>query len=451
MKNRLPGNRYNRQKGLQNIFKSFVRNQSIGGVILLFCAIIAIIAANSDISEAFSGFWEKKLSVSFNGRVLEMSLVNWINDFLMVIFFFVVGLEIKREMVAGELSSLKQAALPVIAAAGGMIVPALIYLFFNHGSASENGWGIPMATDIAFALGILSLLGRRVPVSLKVFLTALAIVDDLGAIIVLAIFYPSHAIHPQMLLYAGGIIALLLLFNRLQIHYSVAYLLPGVALWFLILESGIHPTIAGVLLAMTIPARTPVNELKVLVRNRYLLEKFRENSQNRINVLSSPQQQEIIQSMHGNLHRITPLIHKFEHSFHPWVTFLIMPLFALSNAGVEIDPAGMFASVQPVSAGIAAGLILGKPLGIFLASWLVCKLKIAVLPAGVNWKQIFSVGIIAGIGFTMSIFIDNLAFDDKIMINAGKASILIASLFASILGLFAVYYTTRLKINNTTN
>jgi len=451
MKSTFSRKRYNRQTGIQNIFKSFVKSQSTGGIILMICTAIALIGANTSYLNFLPELWEKQLSISFGNRVMEMSLVHWINDFLMVIFFFVVGLEIKREMVAGELSSVKQALLPIVAAFGGMVVPALLFTLFNSGTVSQNGWGIPMATDIAFALGVLSLLGKRVPVSLKIFLTALAIVDDLGAIVVLAIFYPTHTLHPEMLVYAGGIIALLLMFNRFQIYNTALYIIPGIALWFFILWSGIHPTIAGVLLALTIPAKTPVNELKFFVRNRYLLDKFRENSQNRISVISSPRQQEIIFSMHNNLHNITPLINKFEHNYYPLVTFLIMPLFAFANAGVKIDLVGMTKSIQPVTAGIAAGLIIGKPIGIFLSSWILCKLKLAVLPSGVNWKQIFSIGIIAGIGFTMSIFIDNLAFDNKELIDTGKASILIASLIASIIGLAAVHYTTRLNNKDKTN
>lgn len=448
MKWRFSRKRYNRQTGVENIFKSFVRSQSTGGIILLFCTIFAIVAANSDSLGFVSSFWEKSLKISFGERVIDMPLVHWINDFLMVIFFFVVGLEIKREMVAGELSTLKQALLPVSAALGGMVFPALIYTAFNYGTESQSGWGIPMATDIAFALGVLSLLGKRVPVSLKIFLTALAIADDLGAIIVLAIFYPSHAIHPDMLLYAAGLTALLFAFNRLQIYNAALYIVSGIALWLLILWSGIHPTIAGVLLAITIPAKTPVNELKFLVRNRFLLEKFAENSQNRIKVISSPKQQEIIFSMHSNLHNITPLINKFEHHLQPLVTFLIMPLFALANAGVRFDLQDMTGAISPLSAGIAAGLLIGKPIGIFLTSWLLCKLKLAVLPNGIKWKQIFSVGIIAGIGFTMSIFIDNLAFEDKVLVDTGKASILITSLAASVLGLAAVYITSGLNKQN---
>ncbi|MCK9305873.1 MAG: Na+/H+ antiporter NhaA [Bacteroidales bacterium] len=451
MKRTFSRKRYNRQTGIENIFKVFVKGQSTGGIILLICTIVAVISANYEGLGFISEFWERNLSISLGERVIDMPLVDWINDFLMVIFFFMVGLEIKREMVAGELSSLKQSLLPIGAAMGGMAVPALLYTVFNYGTETQSGWGIPMATDIAFALGILSLLGKRVPVSIKVFLTALAIADDLGAIVVLAIFYPSHSINPEMVIYAAAIITLLFVMNRMQIYNSAIYIISGFALWLFILWSGIHPTIAGVLLAMTIPARTPVNELKFFVRNKYLLNKFRENSQNRIKVISSPRQQEIIFSMHSNLHNITPLINKFEHQLNPLVTFIIMPLFALANAGVKIDLHTITGSIPPISAGIAAGLLIGKPVGIFLSSWILCKLKLAALPEGVKWKQIFSVGIIAGIGFTMSIFIDNLAFENKLLVDTGKASILITSLAASVLGLVAVYITSGLNKQNKTN
>jgi NhaA family Na+:H+ antiporter len=442
--------RVNRRIEIRNIFTSFFHNQSIGGIILLFCAITALAIANIPQLFFLKEIWNTNLGISLGPFKIEMSVLHWINDGLMTIFFFVVGLEIKREMFVGELSSLKQASLPIFAAIGGMIVPALIFTFFNIGIESQNGWGIPMATDIAFAIGILSLLGKRVPVSLKIFLTALAIVDDLGAIVVLALFYPTHTLQPELLIYAGGVILLLILFNRLNIHKALFYILPGLILWFLILGSGIHATIAGVLLAMTIPGKTSINEVRFFIRCKFLLDKFKAAGNHEVMVLANPEQQQIIHSMHNNLKGINPLMHRFEFSINPWVTFLIMPLFALANAGVELS--GTFStSFSPLTKGIIAGLLIGKPLGIFIASWIACKLKIAQLPLGVEWNQVFSLGIIAGIGFTMSIFIDNLAFTSPELIETGKATILVASFLAAIFGLFAMYFTTKTNINKQTN
>ena len=437
--------RINRSKELRNIFNMFVHNQATGGVVLLLCAVIALLIANIPEISYLHDIWYEKLAISFGDKKFEMDLIHWINDGLMAIFFFVVGLEIKREVLVGELSSLKQATLPIFAAIGGMLFPALIYAFFNHGEPSQNGWGIPMATDIAFSLGIISILGKKVPLTLKIFLTALAIVDDLGAIIVLALFYPTHAIDFQYLMMAGGIILLLLFLNKINIQKPAAYLILGVALWFLVLASGIHATIAGVILAAFIPYKTPINEVRFYARSRFFLEKFRAASRSELMVLANPVQQEIIHSLHNKLEKINPLMHKFEHGFHPWVTYLIMPIFALANAGVIINSHSFEGSIPPIALGVFFGLVFGKPLGIFALSWVACKLKIAVLPEGVKWGQIASVGIIAGIGFTMSIFIDNLAFSDPKIVDTGKAAILISSFVSAVLGLLALYITTRKK------
>lgn len=431
---------------LRSLFNNFFHNQATGGVILLLCTIVALTIANNPDLSFLHDFWYTKAGLSIGGHKIEMTLLHWINDGLMAIFFFVVGLEIKREMLVGELSSIRQAILPIFAAVGGMVVPAIIYSTFNiNNSACQNGWGIPMATDIAFSLGLLSLLGRKVPVTLKVFLTALAIVDDLGAIVVLAIFYPSHAIDFTMMAYAGGVVAILATLHWLNVHKASVYIVLGVFLWFFVLGSGIHATIAGVLLAMFIPYKTPNNEVRFYARSKYFLEKFKAASSSDLLVLANPVQQQAIHSLHNKVKKINPLMHRFEHSFHPWVTFAIMPVFALANAGVIIDASVFTTPIPTIATGIFFGLTLGKPLGIFLASWIACKLKFADLPVGVSWSQIFSIGIIAGIGFTMSIFIDNLAFYDQSIIDTGKASILIASLVAAVVGLGALLITTRDK------
>ncbi|EKD30978.1 MAG: hypothetical protein ACD_77C00438G0015 [uncultured bacterium] len=308
-----------------------------------------------------------------------------------------------------------------------------------------------MATDIAFALGILSLLGKRVPTSLKIFLTALAIVDDLGAIIVLAIFYPTHALDFQLLLYASLIIALLIFFNRMNVRNPLFYIVPGIVLWFLILGSGIHATIAGVLLAMTIPGKNTINEVRFLVGTRFLLNKFSAASNHKVSVLSNPVQQQVIHNLHNKLKQVHPVMLRFEHALHPWVTFIIMPVFALANAGVILNAKIFNPPFEPIIPGIFFGLLFGKPLGIFFASWLAVKLKIAELPAEMKWSQIFSVGIIAGIGFTMSIFIDNLAFTDPAIIDTGKVTILGTSFIAAVIGLLAIYITTKDKTTKIIN
>src|SRR5574344_90022 len=435
--------RFNRGFGLRNVFQTFFRNQSSGGIVLMVCAIAAITIANVPSWSYLQDYLNIYLGFKLGTFEFKMSLLHWINDGLMAIFFFVVGLEIKREILVGELSSVKQASLPIFAALGGMVVPALIYFMFNNGEISANGWGIPMATDIAFALGILSLLGSRVPLSLKIFLTALAIVDDLGAIVVLAIFYPTSEINFTMLLSAMAILAIMVIFNYMNIRRPSAFIIPGVLVWLLFLGSGIHATIAGVLVAMTIPGKTTVNEVRFIVGMRYMLNKFSAESSHRIEVLANPVQQQVIHSMHHKLKQIHPLMIKFEHGLHPWVTFLIMPIFALANAGVIIDFSLFTPPLEPIVPGIFFGLLLGKPIGIFLASWTAVKFKIADLPGDITWMQILSAGTIAGIGFTMSIFIDNLAFSDINMVNTGKAVILITSFVAAIAGLIAIYFSTK--------
>lgn len=427
----------------RNFFNQFLHNESVGGILLLICAIVSLICANVPGLDFFHELWKQDAGITVGSFSLTMKIEHWINDGLMAVFFFVVGLEIKREMLVGELSSFKHAALPIFAAIGGMIVPAIIYSIFNNGTPSAHGWGIPMATDIAFALGILSLLGKRVPVGLKVFLTALAIVDDLGAIVVLAIFYPTHALHLDMLFYAALVTMFLYILNRNKVRNLLLYIIPGVLLWWLILQSGIHATISGVILAMTIPSRTVINEVKFGVRIKYLLSKFKSVSNSEIEVLANPQQQNIIHQMDRHVREINPLMHKFESTLHPWVTFFIMPLFALANSGVAISLDSFSSPVPPVATGIFFGLLFGKPIGIFLFSLLSVKLKVAELPCGTKWKQIWALGMIAGIGFTMSIFIDSLAFKDVELINLGKATILGTSSLAAMLGLAAIALTCR--------
>lgn len=429
--------------GMRRFFSAFMHNESIGGILLMISTVIALLCANIPQLNVLHDIWMSKAGITIGNFSLEMTVEQWINDGLMAIFFFVVGLEIKREMLVGELSSFKHAALPIFAAVGGMIVPAIIYTIFNYSHPeSAAGWGIPMATDIAFAIGVLSLLGKRTPLGLKVFLTALAIVDDLGAIIVLAIFYPTHALHFDMMLYAGLVVLFLYTLNRNRVNNPLLYVIPGILLWYFVYKSGIHATIAGVILALTIPSRTVINEVKFSVSMRFWMEKFKSVSNSEVEVLANPQQQHIIHEIDKNVQNINPLMHKFESGLHPWVTFCIMPIFALANAGVTLSGDIFAGGIPAISLGIFFGLLCGKPIGIFLFSLLAVKCKIAELPAGTKWKQLFALGIIAGIGFTMSIFIDGLAFKSADLINIGKVTILATSVVAAIVGCFAVYITS---------
>ena len=434
---------------VKKFIHSFLHNQAVGGILLMICAVIALLGANVPQLAPLQEFWKTHMGITIGSFSLEMSLEHWINDALMAVFFFVVGLEIKREMLVGELSSLKQAALPIFAAVGGMIVPAIIYAAFNYSNPeSASGWGIPMATDIAFAIGVLSLLGKRAPLGLKVFLTALAIVDDLGAIIVLAIFYPSHALHVDMMMYAGIVVMFLVALNRAKATNVLLYVLPGILLWYFVYMSGIHATIAGVILAITIPSKTVINEVRFTANMKYWVEKFKAAGNSEIEVLANAEQHHIIHQIAKNVDNINPLMHKFEAALHPWVTFFIMPVFALANAGVELS-GDLFALPVPAAAmGIFFGLLLGKPVGITLLSFIAVKSGVAELPAGVNWKQVFALGVIAGIGFTMSIFIDGLAFESQSLVNIGKVAILCTSLVAAILGYVAVYVTSPGKKDN---
>ncbi|NII82094.1 MULTISPECIES: Na+/H+ antiporter NhaA [unclassified Pedobacter] len=367
-----------------DVFKRFFRSEQIGGFILLICVAISLIIANSSAKDTFINFLEIKLGFG----PVNYSILAWINDALMAIFFLLVGLEIKRELVEGELSSVKSAALPVIAALGGMLVPALIYSLFNKGTETAGGWGIPMATDIAFALAIIAMLGKSVPTSLKIFLAALAIVDDLGAILVIAIFY-THQIHFEYLAMAGGILVLLSLMNYFGVKKLVFYLIPGIFLWYFIHHSGIHATIAGVLLAFTIPTNETDEE--------------------------SP-------------------LEKLEHFLTTPVNYIIMPIFALANTSITFQKEMLVGLVSPLGLGIIVGLFVGKTIGVTFFSWLAVKLKWADLPTGAGWKHILGLGMLAGIGFTMSIFIALLSFSEVLHVSEAKFAILTASILSGVVG-----------------
>jgi NhaA family Na+:H+ antiporter len=426
-----------------NIF-SFIRQEAFGGFLLIAVTILAMIWANSAFYDTYHYlFHDVNLGWSAAGFSLEKSLHHWINDGLMAIFFFMVGLEIKREVIAGELSTLKKAALPIGAAIGGMLVPATIYaaLHFNN-PETIHGWGVPMATDIAFALGLLSLLGKRVPISLKIFLTALAIADDLGAILVIAIFY-TESINLTGLLTSIGFLTVLLAANRMGVRRTSFYAIVGfLGVWLAFLFSGVHATIAGVLIALTIPGRTKITEKKYIEDVVVLVDRFR-NEQPNDNSLLTQQQSHLVSKI-GKLSddANTPL-QKLEHMLHPITAFFILPIFALANAGVHIQGNLFDMVLHPVSLGIIAGLVLGKFIGISLFSRLMVALKIALLPEGVSWKQIYGAGMMAGIGFTMSIFISGLAFASDDLQQIAKVGIFTASFISAILSLMWLSWAGR--------
>ena len=385
---------------LSSPFKWFFKLEAASGLVLLISAVIALIISNSNFSSLYFETLQSYLFIGINNIGLKMSLHHWINDALMAVFFFFVTLEIKREFILGELSSPKQALLPIIAAIGGMLVPALIYIYINFGNGDTiNGWAIPSATDIAFSLGVLSLLGSRVPISLKVFLTALAIIDDLGAIIIIAFFYTGDLSIQYLSLLLLTFIALLIL-NKSGVKKFLPYLILGLILWFFTYQSGVHATISGVLLATVIPHRKKNEEYSLLT--------------------------------------------KIEHNISSYVAFGIMPLFALANAGVSLDGINLESLLSPVPFGIVLGLFVGKQIGVFLFSIIAIKLKIAQMPNNANWMSFYGVGILTGIGFTMSLFIGNLAFVENIeYIDGVKIGVLAGSLLSTLIGYTLLLLTTK--------
>ncbi len=379
-------------------FRWFFKLEAASGLVLLFAAIIALIVSNSNLAEIYFSTLNKYLFLGINNFGLKLSVLHWINDALMAIFFFFVTLEIKREFLQGELSNIKQALLPIIAAVGGMLVPALFYVFINFGdSETMNGWAIPSATDIAFSLGVLSLLGKRVPLSLKVFLTALAIIDDLGAIVIIALFYSGDLSIKYLSLMLLAFIILLVI-NKFNIKKFLPYLIVGIFLWDFTHNSGIHATIAGVLLAMTIPHRKKDKDFSLLI--------------------------------------------KIEHAISPYVAFGIMPLFAFANAGVSLEGLSFASLLNKVPLGILLGLFVGKQLGVFVFSYVSIKMKIAQMPNNSNWYNFYGVGVLTGIGFTMSLFVGNLAFVENMQYMDGvKIGVLTGSLLSTLFGYFLILLT----------
>jgi len=411
----------------------FTRLEAFGGILLIIATLIALAWANSPWHESYFEFWRSEVGFTFGDFSIYKSLSHWINDGLMAIFFFVVGLEIKRELLVGALASRRKAMLPIFAAIGGMLVPAVIYAALNMGGSGEVGWGIPMATDIAFAMGIFALLGRHIPASLKIFLLALAIVDDIGAVLVIAIFYSSDIVWINLAA-AGGILALLFAMNRLRIQREILYILLGLVLWFVFLKSGIHATVAGVLLAFAIPARTRINTEDFLQYGRQYLDDFDKAGEHGDDVLANPDQHKAIEKLEMVVEQVETPLQRLERNYHYWVVYVIMPLFALANAGVLIDSGIITGITNPVSMGIIAGLVVGKPLGVALFSWLAFRLGVADQLSGVSWRHIVGAGFVAGIGFTMSLFISGLAFDTSALGDISKAGIILGSVIAAVIG-----------------
>ena len=422
--------------------QDFIKQATSGGIVLLACMFLALFWANSPMADSYDTLWNTEFTVGIEAFNISKSLLLWINDGLMAIFFFVVGLEIKRELLMGELRTWKKAIIPFAAALGGMIVPAAIYMAINAGKESFAGWGIPMATDIAFALGILALLGKRAPLSLKIFLTALAIVDDLGAVLVIAIFYTSEIIWVWLAV-AAVFFLILLALNALGYRHPLLYAFIGIGLWVAFLKSGVHATIAGVLLAITIPAYSKINEDEFIEKSRNLIDKFEKQSKGKALNLT---QQSIIGDIEEAVEAAQSPLQRLEHSLHPYVTFIIMPIFALANAGVSLSGNPLEMISNPVSLGIILGLFIGKQLGIFSFVYFAVKRGWAELPQQVSWPQIWGVSMLAGIGFTMSLFIAGLAFSDQNLLTSAKFGILIASFISGIAGyVFLRFAKTEVK------
>ncbi len=412
-------------------FHRFASFGASGGVVLMICTVIALVWANSPWGDVYE--WLRHdvlLTAGVGSWSMSKNVEWWINDALMAVFFFVVGLEIKREVLVGELSSPRRAALPIVAAIGGMAVPGLLYASLNLGLESMRGWGVPVATDIAFALGVLSLLGRRVPASLRIFVATLAIADDLGALIVIAAFYTEN-LSLNWLTIGVGFWLIMIAMNMIGVRWSWGYAAVGLVLWYCIYQAGVHPTIAGVLGAMAIPVRTKVDVAKFVVFTRTCADELDASLKSGENIVTNPRQQALVQGIEDGANKAQTPLHQLEHALVPWVSFFIVPLFALANAGVNLQGIDLQATASSrIVLGVVIGLAIGKPIGVLGLCWIAQRMGIGMLPPGVNWKHITGAGFLAGIGFTMSLFIANLAFIDPANLDQAKIGIMVASVIA---------------------
>ena len=422
-------------------FQIFARFKASGALVLLAASVVALAWANSPWEGSYRTILSTPLSVAAGPFALSKPLLLWINGALMGIFFFVVGLEIKRELLAGELAAPRKALLPIVAALGGMLVPAAVFAVFNWGGPGAHGWGLPMATDIAFALGVLALFGDRIPLGLKVFLTALAIVDDLGAIVVIAIFYTDHVALLSLLL-GGVLVAASLLLNGLGLRNALVYFCIGTLVWLAFLKSGVHATLASVLMAMTIPSRTGLEREPFIARMSEYLKRLSGSGAARGRLLST-EQQNLLQHMEHALDQATAPLQQLEHALVPIVTFGVLPVFALANAGVSVSGGLLDSLSEPVCIGIILGLFVGKPLGIVGFAWIAVRSGVAMLPEGVTWRHVRAVGVLGGIGFTMSLFVGGLAYQAAELQNLAKVGILAASVVSASIGSLLLWRSVR--------
>jgi NhaA family Na+:H+ antiporter len=424
-------------------FEQFLRRTTAGGIVLMAATALALAVAAWFGGDTLKHLWNQRFALSLTGRFnLDLTLQHWVNDGLMALFFLLVGLELKREVLVGELASIRDAALPVIAAAGGMLVPALIYTAFNHGTPAAAGWGIPTATDIAFAIGILVLLAWRVPRNLILFLTALAIADDLGAVLIIAVFYSAN-LDMRWLHAASALFVLLLLLNRGGIRHPLPYALIGALLWYATLMSGVHATLSGILLAIAIPARpafSPAHFERRLDELQTAFRADRRDASTPDDALGNHRMAAIAEAVERSAGAVQSPLQRIEHALSPWVTFLVIPIFALANAGIDLTQVRWSEALsQRVTLGVVVGLVAGKFVGISLFSWIAVRLGVARLPRGVTWRHLLGAAWLGGIGFTMSIFIAQLAFTDAAMVEQAKLGILIASAVSAVIGLAWLY------------
>jgi NhaA family Na+:H+ antiporter len=424
--------------------QAFTEREASSGILLLVCTVVAMVWANSYAAETYAATWQTPFGIRFGTFALEKPLLLWINDLLMAVFFLVIGLEIKREVLVGELSSIRRAMLPLFAAVGGMLAPAVIYAFVNRGNpGGQSGWGIPMATDIAFAMGIIALCGPRVPTAVRIFVVALAIVDDLGAVLVIAFFY-SGSLNLDYLAQAAMVWLLMVGLGRMGVRALTPFMVLAVVLWFFVLKAGIHATIAGVLTALTIPVQSRIDAIGFSERAESALSRFRESGPRLRDTMLNEQQEAVLHSLERSIERVGTPLQRLMHVLHPVASWVIMPIFALANAGVAI--AGGTVS-DPVTLGIVLGLVVGKPLGILSLCAVAVKFNLAELPSGTTWLMLFGASVLGGVGFTMSLFIASLAFKDGQLLADAKIGVLIASVIAGGVG-FAVLRSACAKSAN---
>ena len=423
-------------------FQRFLQTEASGGILLLAATALALILANSPLAGLYHETLQTEIAINVGGAQVAESVLDWINEGLMALFFLVVGLEIKREVVVGDLRSPKRAALSVVAAVGGAVIPAAVYLALNAGGPGSRGWGIPIGTDTAFSLGVLALLGRRIPTGLRTFLASFAIVDDVVAVLVISVAYTKNISWVALAIVAGCFV-LLMLANFLGVRRLAVYTVLGVALWLAMLSSGVHATVAGILVALTIPVRSRIDSSDFVRRAREYLDAFAASGYSGLRMLTNEEQQAALEALEDSAEQFMVPLQRVESALHPWVAYLIVPIFALANAGIALNAGLTQALTQPVTLGVLLGLVVGKPVGVFLSTWIVERAGFAVLPEAVTWRHMFGVAFLGGIGFTMSLFITDLAFGSGAFIIQAKVGILLGSLVAGIIGWLILRNATR--------